>query len=167
MALIFLYVGIAVWIAIWVGVSSYSWIAQKQTLLARKQMIFALFTQDVAWFDQNGIDVAASVLTWVTTTIALTHTPFIHLSVCVCVCVFNWTLTNGFCRDTNRFQEGLGDKLATAIQFVATFVAGLIVGFVKGWQLTLVILACIPAIGIAGFAVRKTNTFKFSLFFFS
>ena len=38
---------------------------------------------------------------------------------------------------------------------VATFVGGFIVGFVKGWLLSLVMLACIPPVVIAGGAVAK------------
>lgn len=43
-----------------------------------------------------------------------------------------------------RVREGIGDKLSLAIQHSTTFVAGLIVGFVKSWQLTLVIASLMP-----------------------
>ncbi len=39
---------------------------------------------------------------------------------------------------------GIGDKIATFVQWVTTFFAGYTVGFIQGWQLTLVILAVAP-----------------------
>jgi len=36
------------------------------------------------------------------------------------------------------------------IQTFAMFVAGFIIAFVKGWLMTLVVLAAIPVLGIAG-----------------
>ena len=38
--------------------------------------------------------------------------------------------------------------MANALQFVITFVASLIVGFVKGWQLTLIILGFAPVVAV-------------------
>eukprot|EP00301_Raphidiophrys_heterophryoidea_P018939 c3931_g1_i1.p1 GENE.c3931_g1_i1~~c3931_g1_i1.p1 ORF type:complete len:1270 (+),score=363.00 c3931_g1_i1:173-3982(+) len=57
--------------------------------------------------------------------------------------------------ETNKFQEGISDKFATAIYFEGCFICGLVFGFVQGWQLTLVILGCIPALGVAGFFAFK------------
>lgn len=36
------------------------------------------------------------------------------------------------------------------IQTVAMFIAGFIIAFIKGWVMTLVVLAAIPVLGIAG-----------------
>ena len=48
------------------------------------------------------------------------------------------------------------------IQLLSTFVGGFIIAFVKGWRLTLVLLACIPAIvfsgGIMAIIVSKMST---------
>ena len=38
---------------------------------------------------------------------------------------------------------------------MATFIGGFVVAFVKGWLLSLVMLACIPPVVIAGGAVAK------------
>ncbi|KAL5577101.1 hypothetical protein UlMin_018800 [Ulmus minor] len=51
--------------------------------------------------------------------------------------------------DTILIQDAMGEKVGKFIQLVSTFVGGFVVAFVKGWQLTLVMLACIPAIVIA------------------
>uniref|UniRef100_A0A8C2Z594 ATP binding cassette subfamily B member 1 n=1 Tax=Cyclopterus lumpus TaxID=8103 RepID=A0A8C2Z594_CYCLU len=52
--------------------------------------------------------------------------------------------------DVYKIQEGIGDKAGKLIQAVSTFLASFIIGFSKGWKLTLVILAVIhsPPAGI-------------------
>eukprot|EP01066_Platyproteum_vivax_P018775 Platyproteum_vivax@DN7597_c0_g2_i3.p1 len=46
--------------------------------------------------------------------------------------------------DVRVVREGIGIKLGQLFQFAAMFIAGLTVGFVYGWRLALVILACLP-----------------------
>ncbi|KAG2590980.1 ABC transporter B family member 4-like isoform X2 [Panicum virgatum] len=46
--------------------------------------------------------------------------------------------------DTVLIQDALGEKVGKYIQLVTTFVGGFIIGFVRGWMLALVVLACIP-----------------------
>ena len=52
--------------------------------------------------------------------------------------------------DVDKIQEGTGDKLALLFQYVSVILAGLIVGFIYGWKLTLVMLAVSPLIIISG-----------------
>ncbi|XP_052474921.1 ATP-dependent translocase ABCB1-like isoform X2 [Carassius gibelio] len=52
----------------------------------------------------------------------------------------NIRLTN----DINTINDGLGDKICVFVQYFCTFIAGLIIGFIYGWKLTLVILAVSP-----------------------
>lgn len=47
-------------------------------------------------------------------------------------------------------SQASGAQLGTMLQNFANIGTGVIIGFVYGWQLTLVILAFIPIIGIAG-----------------
>uniref|UniRef100_A0A9J8BFU2 ATP-binding cassette sub-family B member 5 n=1 Tax=Cyprinus carpio carpio TaxID=630221 RepID=A0A9J8BFU2_CYPCA len=44
----------------------------------------------------------------------------------------------------NTINDGLGDKICVFVQFFCTFIAGLIIGLIYGWKLTLVILAVSP-----------------------
>ncbi|XP_063777549.1 ATP-dependent translocase ABCB1-like isoform X2 [Pseudophryne corroboree] len=46
--------------------------------------------------------------------------------------------------DVQKINEGIGSKLALLIQSLSTFMTGLIIGFAKGWKLTLVILSISP-----------------------
>ncbi|KAG8552277.1 hypothetical protein GDO81_004465 [Engystomops pustulosus] len=54
------------------------------------------------------------------------------------------TLNTRLTDDINTIHEGLGDKIAIFVQFFATFLSGIIIGFVNGWKLTLVILSVSP-----------------------
>ncbi|KAA0159934.1 hypothetical protein FNF31_04579 [Cafeteria roenbergensis] len=46
--------------------------------------------------------------------------------------------------DTIAIVNGFGEKLGNAVQFIGSFLVGLSVGFARGWDLTLVVLAFIP-----------------------
>ncbi|KAF5927848.1 hypothetical protein HPG69_000754 [Diceros bicornis minor] len=51
--------------------------------------------------------------------------------------------------DISKISEGIGDKVGMFFQAVATFFAGFIVGFIRGWKLTLVIMAISPLLGLS------------------
>ncbi|CAM0948557.1 unnamed protein product [Alopecurus aequalis] len=57
--------------------------------------------------------------------------------------------------DTVLVQDAIGEKVGKFLQLVATFIGGFVVAFVKGWLLSLVMLACIPPVVVAGGAVAK------------
>jgi len=43
-----------------------------------------------------------------------------------------------------RVREGLGSKCSFVIQYIATFIAGITVGFITSWKLTLVVMIVGP-----------------------
>lgn len=51
--------------------------------------------------------------------------------------------------DVSKINEGIGDKIGILFQSMATFFTGFIVGFTRGWKLTLVILAISPVLGLS------------------
>lgn len=57
--------------------------------------------------------------------------------------------------DVYKIQEGIGDKAGMLIQGFSTFVTSFVIGFIKGWKLTLVILAVSPALGISAALFSK------------
>lgn len=61
--------------------------------------------------------------------------------------------------DVNKVQEGLGDKISNFLQWFASFVSGIIIGFVKGWKLALVILSVSPLLAIAGGVMTYVSIF--------
>lgn len=67
------------------------------------------------------------------------------------------SLTHIVINDINLIQAGIGDKLATAVQYISTFVIGIIVGFVYGWELTLLILGVAPVLLISGLAFGNAS----------
>ena len=52
------------------------------------------------------------------------------------------------CSDIEKIHDGIGDKLAILIQWVATFFAGFAIGFSQEWRLTLFMLGVTPFIAI-------------------
>ncbi|ELW48095.1 Multidrug resistance protein 1 [Tupaia chinensis] len=51
--------------------------------------------------------------------------------------------------DVSKINEGIGDKIGMFFQSMATFFTGFIIGFTRGWKLTLVILAISPVLGLS------------------
>ncbi|KAM4908400.1 ATP-dependent translocase ABCB1 isoform 2-T2 [Sylvia borin] len=51
--------------------------------------------------------------------------------------------------DVSKINEGIGDKVGLLVQSLTTFVAGFVVGLIRGWKLTLVILAVSPVLGLS------------------
>lgn len=70
---------------------------------------------------------------------------------------------SGFCvySDINKINDAIADQVAIFLQRFTTFVCGFCIGFVKGWKLTLVIVAASPLIGIgAGLMALVSLDFK-------
>ncbi|KAJ2777742.1 hypothetical protein H4R18_004989 [Coemansia javaensis] len=59
-------------------------------------------------------------------------------------------LTTRISGDVNLVQEGISEKLSFVVQYSTTFVAGLVLAFVKGWRLTLVVLSVLPLMAGSG-----------------
>ncbi|NXX90137.1 MDR1 protein, partial [Centropus bengalensis] len=51
--------------------------------------------------------------------------------------------------DVSKINEGIGDKMGLLFQSLTTFIAGFVVGLIRGWKLTLVILAVSPLLGLS------------------
>mmetsp|Transcript_13741 Transcript_13741/g.55077 ORF Transcript_13741/g.55077 Transcript_13741/m.55077 type:complete len:211 (-) Transcript_13741:3264-3896(-) len=59
--------------------------------------------------------------------------------------------------DIQKVEDGIGDKVSTAAQFMTMFFVGFIIGFIYGWQLTLVILAVTPLLAASGYLFAKMS----------
>ncbi|KAM5156859.1 ATP-dependent translocase ABCB1-like [Mantella aurantiaca] len=51
--------------------------------------------------------------------------------------------------DVSKINDGTGEQLAMMFQYASTFLTGFIIGFVRGWKLTLVVLAVSPLMGLS------------------
>jgi ATP-binding cassette subfamily B (MDR/TAP) protein 1 len=57
--------------------------------------------------------------------------------------------------DTVLIQEAIGEKVGKFQQLVSTFLGGFAVAFIRGWKLTLVMLAVLPALVLATTIMAK------------
>ncbi|KAL6650844.1 hypothetical protein ACP70R_009769 [Stipagrostis hirtigluma subsp. patula] len=64
----------------------------------------------------------------------------------------------GISTDTLLVQDAIGEKVGNFIHYLATFLAGLLVGFIAAWRLALLSVAVIPAIAFAGGLYAYTLT---------
>ncbi|KAG0096337.1 Multidrug resistance protein 1 [Podila epicladia] len=65
------------------------------------------------------------------------------------------SLTTRLSSDTQLIYDGLADKVGLCLSNFTTFVAGFVIGFVKGWKLSLVLLCAVPLIGAAAAFMAK------------
>uniref|UniRef100_A0A1I8HYN6 ABC transmembrane type-1 domain-containing protein n=1 Tax=Macrostomum lignano TaxID=282301 RepID=A0A1I8HYN6_9PLAT len=59
-------------------------------------------------------------------------------------------LTTRLADDLERIREGLGDKTSVVIQAFSGFIAGFVIGFIKSWKMTLVMMSLTPLLAIGG-----------------
>ncbi|KAI9142822.1 multidrug resistance protein 1 [Paraphysoderma sedebokerense] len=64
-------------------------------------------------------------------------------------------LTTRLTSDTSLFQEGISEKVSQLASYIVTFITGFIIAFISGWKLTLVLLSCVPLLGLSGGIVGK------------
>ena len=70
-------------------------------------------------------------------------------------------LTNTLTDDLLKMKEGIGDKVADFLSLLARMIGCLIFSFIKGWKLTLVILAIAPLV-IVAFNLTIKFTIKYT-----
>ncbi|XP_024612413.1 bile salt export pump isoform X2 [Neophocaena asiaeorientalis asiaeorientalis] len=70
-------------------------------------------------------------------------------------------LNTRFSDDINKINDAIADQMAIFIQRMTTSVCGFLLGFYRGWKLTLVIISVSPLIGI-GAAIIGLSVSKFT-----
>lgn len=68
-------------------------------------------------------------------------------------------ITTRITADTNLIQEGISEKVGLTLTALATFFTAFIIGFIKSWKLTLIMLSTVVAISLvmgvgSGFMVK-------------
>jgi ATP-binding cassette subfamily B (MDR/TAP) protein 1 len=59
----------------------------------------------------------------------------------------------------SKFEEGIGEKVATFISFESTFVSGIIMALLLGWKLTLISIVSLPvSFGVTMIVSWVSNT---------
>lgn len=64
-------------------------------------------------------------------------------------------LTGRIGSDVNLVESGIGDKLASIVQLLSTFIVGMIIAFLYSWKLTLVMLSACPLLMFSGALFAK------------
>ncbi|XP_071802901.1 ATP-dependent translocase ABCB1-like isoform X2 [Asterias amurensis] len=63
--------------------------------------------------------------------------------------------------DVDKIRMGIGDKVGQTLYLITVFLGGIVLGFIKSWKLTLVILAISPLIvASAGLMAKVLQTFS-------
>jgi ATP-binding cassette subfamily B (MDR/TAP) protein 1 len=57
--------------------------------------------------------------------------------------------------DTHLVQQGMSEKVALVVNFLAAFVTGFVLAYVRNWRLALALSSIIPVIGISGGLMNK------------
>lgn len=67
---------------------------------------------------------------------------------------------NIFClsSDFDKILTGIGYNFALLFQWLSTFFTGFIVGFVRDWRLTLLLIALTPFLAIGGMLITWVST---------
>eukprot|EP00644_Phytophthora_capsici_P003136 jgi/Phyca11/541621/estExt2_Genewise1Plus.C_PHYCAscaffold_70381 len=69
------------------------------------------------------------------------------------------TLSSRLTGDTVKIKDGMGQKLGEAVKYTAQFITGYVIGFVRGWDMSLV-MACIMPFMVASLGVLMTSLRK-------
>lgn len=59
--------------------------------------------------------------------------------------------------NSRKVRRGLGRKLGEGVQFITTAVAGIAYALYVSWEVSLVVLAVLPAVSMAAFMALKIN----------
>ncbi|CAF4701466.1 unnamed protein product [Rotaria socialis] len=59
--------------------------------------------------------------------------------------------------DTHKIQDGIGNKFGSAIEMVTTFISCTIIGFIRGWKLSLVLISFSSVISITTAVLFKVT----------
>ena len=65
------------------------------------------------------------------------------------------------CSDVNKIREGIGDKVASFLQWTSCCLCGVIMGLIYGWKLALIMVAISPLLIVAGGALTYVRTFRY------
>ncbi|KAL8004080.1 putative Type I protein exporter [Plasmopara halstedii] len=69
------------------------------------------------------------------------------------------TLSSRLTGDTVKMKDGMGNKLGDAVKYTCQFITGYVIGFVRGWEMSLV-MACIMPVMVASLGVLMTSLRK-------
>jgi ATP-binding cassette subfamily B (MDR/TAP) protein 1 len=67
-------------------------------------------------------------------------------------------LLQGLNEDSLAVQQAISDKMGIFLQHMSTFIVGYIIAFWRGWDVTLIMVGCLPFLAGAGALLAKVTT---------
>jgi ATP-binding cassette subfamily B (MDR/TAP) protein 1 len=67
-------------------------------------------------------------------------------------------LLQGLNEDSLAVQQAISDKMGIFLQHMSTFLVGYIIAFWRGWDVTLVMVGCLPFLAGSGALLAKVTT---------
>ena len=113
---------------------------ENQSIRYRRAYFSAILKQEVGWFDKNDANQLSTKIA--------TECFAIQGKRGRCIIKFNEFLY--FC------LGAIGDKVPTCLMSASMFFAGFIVGYLRGWQMSLVVTAALPLMMIGGIVIGVT-----------
>lgn len=105
----------------------------------RERYLQAVLRQDIQFFDKVG---AGEVATRIQTD---TRKWIWHWFI---ICDLND-------RPLDLVQQGISEKVALVVNFLAAFVTGFVLAYIRSWRLALALSSILPCIGITGGVMNK------------
>ncbi|KAG4038305.1 ABC transporter B family member 2 [Phytophthora cactorum] len=69
------------------------------------------------------------------------------------------TLSSRLTGDTVKIKDGMGNKLGDSVKYTCQFITGYVIGFVRGWDMSLV-MACVMPFMVASLGILMTSLRK-------
>uniref|UniRef100_H2ZR96 Bile salt export pump n=1 Tax=Ciona savignyi TaxID=51511 RepID=H2ZR96_CIOSA len=132
------------------------WMMQAVRQVRKIRILFfkSILRQDISFFDLNS---AGELNTRLADDLSVYNCEIISVTFYCLLCVLILFILKP---DISKIQDGISDKVSISIQMLCRAIAGLIIGFVYGWQLALVILAVSPLLIVsAGVMFRIATAF--------
>ena len=140
---LFLIITFGVFIAAYIQISFMQAACERQVQKIRLLYYRSVLRQDIGWFDLNPSGEVSSRLN------ELVIVVFISLMM------INEVFFLFYFSDVNKIHEGIGDKFAILVQWVATFFVAFAIGFARDWRMTLFLLGVTPFLAIVAGVFSK------------
>ncbi|KAJ9525246.1 hypothetical protein QJQ45_020777 [Haematococcus lacustris] len=147
-ALSFVWLALGAMVGSYLQASMWMWAGNRQTSRLRQQYLQAVLRQNVS--TQSAFNQLKS-LPRRNTSKQLRHVAYFDTQATT------GTLLQGLNSDSAAVEAAISEKTGHFIQHSTTFIAGIIVAFVGGWDMTLVMVGTMPFLAAAGAVLAKVT----------
>lgn len=129
-------IGIGVFLCVYFYMLVWVHTAEANAKRIRERYLKAILRQDVSFFDKVGAGEVATRIQTDTRTLIPELCTNLHLMSLM------WTI--------DLVQQGMSEKVAMVVQFLAAFVTGFALAYARNWRLALAMTSVLPCIATAG-----------------